>query len=627
MLESIREGVKKPWVKIVVFAIVISFVFAGYFTSSFFLGDPNAVAIVNGESISRVDFQREYQRVKAQQADYYNANVKTEEDEREFQERVLQDLINREVTQQATADLGMRLSDSALRKVIHEFPAFKDSEGNYSRSLVNQILVRNGMNDAELKSTFQFQETYTHLVDGITSTEFSLPEEARKDFELLMQKRSGKALKLNFEQFKSGIEVSEEEVQKYYNENQEAYRVEEKVSVDYIELSIDKLKAAQAPTDEEIESYYQDNITRFQGEDQKQFSHILILSNGDENAAKEKAEAIHAKLADGDFIAIGEAEADEAGDLGILLEGALEPAADEAAKALTEVGQVSVPVKIEDGYQILKLTNLIAGEVQSLEQVKDELIVELKKIKAEEDFYAKSELLKEKAFEFSDSLQEASNASGIQVETSPLFGLSSREGIFANQLIKDAAFSSDVKEALLNSQPIEIGENHLVILRLKEHKPSTIEPFEAVKERVSSTILQTKAKEKAGELANIILEKVKAKEEVEEMLTENSLSWTELDDIQRNNASLSYMTNQKFFKLTPPAEGESTIDMVEDFQGFAILVLTEVKPGDWSSAEEAVKKQRELFTNRYFANSEHSGFIETMRLKADVRRNLDALAQ
>ena len=88
MLESIRNGVQKPWVKIVIFAIVISFIFAGYFTSSNFLGDPNAVAIVNGDSISRNEFQRAYRSVKSQQADYYNATVKTEEDERNFQENV-----------------------------------------------------------------------------------------------------------------------------------------------------------------------------------------------------------------------------------------------------------------------------------------------------------------------------------------------------------------------------------------------------------------------------------------------------------------------------------------------------------------------------------------------------------
>lgn len=628
MLDSIREGVKKPWVKVIVFMIVISFIFAGYFTSSFFLGDPNAVAVVNGESISRADFQQEYQREKSRRADYYNANVKTEEDERAFQETVLQTLIDRKVTEQSTENLGLRLSTTALRDVIQNSPNFKDAEGKYSAAIVDQTLARIGWSRAQLKSAFEYQETYQHLVDGVTGTEFFLGNEVKSEYELVSQKRSGKVLKINYEKFKPSIEITDADLESYYNENQEAFRIEEKVSVDYIELSIDKLKDAQEPTTEDIETYYQDNLPRYQGEDQKQYSHILVLNNDDEDAAKAKADAISAKLLAGeDFEQVAEANSDEWGDLGILIEGALEPAAEEIAQQLTEAGQVSQPVKIEDGYQILKLTNLVAGETQTLEQVKEQIITELKKQFAEEAFHSKAELLKEKSFEISDSLNEAAEAIGVVVETSPQFGLTSRDGIFANQQVKDAAFSSDVKEALMNSQPIELGENHLVVLRLKEHVPSEIQPLEQVKERVKNDVLQSKAKSKASEIADQVFTKLESSESVEDIVKAQSLEWTDLENVERNNAALSYMTSEKFFKMPAPAEGSTSYELVEDFQGFAILMLNKVEKGDWASAEDAAKKQRELFISRYFANAGYAGFIEDSRVKAEVRRNLDNLGQ
>ncbi len=467
MLENIREGVKKPWVKIVVFAIVISFVFAGYFSSSFFLGDPNAVAIVNGESISRVDFQSEYQRTKAQQADYYNANVKTEEQELAFQEQILQSLIDQKVREQSIRELGFRLSDQKLRNIIQSSEVFKDAQGNYSSDLVNQLLVSRGKSRDWLKSVFTVQETYGQLVSGVVDSEFNLPVEAQKEFELMAQKRSGKYLKLDFEKFKSGIEVTEEAINQYYQENQEAFRIEEKVSIEYIELSIDLLKAAQQVTDEEIAQRYEENLSRYQSEPQKQYSHILVLHNDDEDAARAKAEAIKAKIAAGEsFDAVG-SEADESGDLGVLLEGALEPSAEEAVKLLNEVGDVTEVVEIEGAFQILKLTNLIDGEVQALDSVRAEIIEEIKTQKAEEDYYAKSELIKEKSFEFSDSLNEAAEAVEMEVKLSEFFGLSSRNGIFANQQVKDAAFSTDVKENLLNSQPLELGAKSLASIALK----------------------------------------------------------------------------------------------------------------------------------------------------------------
>ncbi|TQV86617.1 SurA N-terminal domain-containing protein [Aliikangiella coralliicola] len=633
MLENIREGVKKPWVKVVVFVIVISFVFAGYFSSSFFLGDPNAVAVVNGESISQSEFQRAYNNFKARRADFYNANVKTEEDERNFQENVLQQLITMKVTEQSTNELGLRLSTNALRKVIQTDPNYQ-LDGKYSSGLVDQTLARAQISREAFKSIYANQETSQQLIGGITGTEFTLKSEAQSDYELMSQKRSGKVLKLDFEKFKAGLEIGEDDLNQYYQDNQEAFRIEEKVSVEYVELSVDSLQNAQDPTEEEVETYYQDNLSRFRSEEQRQYSHILILSEDGEDEALAKATAISERIAKGeDFAEIAKSESDDAptaevgGDLGILLPGSLEESAEEAVAKLVNAGDVTQPIKIEDGYQILKLTNLIEGNVQPLEQVKAELVPELKKQKAEEIFHAKAELLKEKSFEFADSLSEAATATELEVKTSNLFGQSSREGIFANQTVKDAAFSTDVKDGLLNSQPIELGENHIVVLRLKEHKPSEIQPLEEVKDRVRNNLIQSRAKQAAGDLANTLLTKLKAQESIDELLTENTLSWTDLDKIERNNASLSYTTNQQFFKMPTPAEGEVSLEMAEDYQGFAVLMLSQVEKGDWSKADDANKKQRELYISSYFANAGYSAFIENNRKNADVKRNLGVLSR
>jgi len=633
MLESIRDGVKKPWVKIVIFAIVISFVFAGYFTSSFFLGDPNAVAVVNGESISRNEFQRAYSNVKANRADFYQANVKTEEDERNFQENVLQQLITVKVSEQAIYDMGMRLSNNALRKVIQSDQNFQ-VDGKYSTELVEQTLVRAGLSREGLKQIYANQETSRQLTSGLFQTNFALEGEARKEYELIAQRRSGRAIKVNFEAFKSDIEVTPEDIANYYQANQESFRVEEKVSIDYLELSVEKLQAEQTPTQEQIESYYQDNLNRFKSEDQRQYSHILILSNDDEEAALAKANAIAARLNQGeDFAAIAQTESDDVptresgGDLGVLLPGSLDEPSEEAVALLTQAGQTTPPVKLDFGYQILKLTNVIEGNVQPLEKVSAELLPELSKQMAEEAFYSKSELLKEKSFEFSDSLAEAAEATGLSVQTSALFGKNSRDGIFANQQIKDAAFSSDVLEGLLNSEPIEIDNNHLVVLRLKQHQPSEIQPIENVGERVRASLIQSKAREATEQVAASLLQKLKAAQEVTDDLAENDLRWIDLNKVERNNAVLSYGANSTFFKMPKPEQDQVSYDKAEDFQGITILMLNAVEKGDWSKAEELQKTQQNLYMANYFSNADYESYIEALRKQASVRRNLDNLAQ
>jgi peptidyl-prolyl cis-trans isomerase D len=631
MLESIREGVKKPWVKIVIFAIVISFVFAGYFSSSFFLGDPNAVAIVNGESISRNEFQRAYANLKAQQAEYYNANVKTEEDERLFQENVLQRLITFKTTDQLKDELGMRLSTETLRNKIQSDPNYQ-MDGKYSAGLVEQALIRNQISKESFKNDYAGRETNRQLLSGVMETDFSLPVEVKSDYELATQKRSGRALQINFAQFKQNSAVSDEEIADYYQNNLEAFRVEEKVSVSYIELSIAQLQAEQQVSDEELEIYYQENLERYRSDAQRQVSHILILDKGDTAKAKAKIESIKARIDVGEeFATIASNESDDVptretgGDLGILIPGAMEEAFENAANALTEVGAVSPPVKSEFGYHLIQLTALTEGSVQTLAQVKNELLSELQKAKAEAVYHTKAEQLERLAFEIADSLEEAAKQTGLEVKTSELFGQSTLKGLFANEGVKTAAFSSDVKDAGLNSAPINIGDNHLMVLRVKEKVPSTIQPLESVKDRVVNSLKQSKAKQAASELAESLYAKLRAKESIDALLTENQLQWVDLDKIERNNASLSYLTNQQFFKMAAPQAGEVTLEKVEDFQGYTILMLNSVVNGNWAAADEASQKQRALYISSYYANAGFTAFIEAQRKNSDVTRNLNNL--
>jgi peptidyl-prolyl cis-trans isomerase D len=632
MLESIREGVKKPWVKIVVFAIVISFVFAGYFSSAFFSGDPNAVAIINGESIDRNRFQQVYANVKASRADYYNATVKTEEDERNFQENVLQQLIEEKVIEQSVADLGLRLSNQKLREIIQSEPNYQ-LDGKYSAALAEQTMARAGMTREAFKKYYENQVTREQLVSGLFQTDFALANEVEQSYAYIAQKRSGRGLKIDIATFKQGIEVSDEEITEYYQNNQQNYRVEEKVAVDYLELSVAKLQAQQQPTDEEVETYYQDNLSRYQADEQRQYSHILILSNDDAESAKAKAEAISLRLSQGeDFAVIAKTESDDiptresGGDLGVLLEGTLDEPSEEAVKLLTSIGQVTEPVELDFGYQILKLTNLIAGDAQPLEQVKAEIVAELQKQMAEESYYQLSELLKEKSFEFADSLNEAAQATSLEVQTSPMFGRSSQAGIFANEQVKEIAFSDDVMEGL-NSETIEVGENHIVVLRINKHQPSEVQPLEKVKASVVAAVTQTKAKQAAETLAMDIVAKLEAKESIDALMNEHKLSWIDLNKVERNNTLLSYSANNQFFKLQQPNADAVVYDVAEDYQGFTLLVLNAVEQGQWINADEATQQQQKLYMANYFSTADFASFKESLRKQASVKRNLNNLAQ
>lgn len=625
-MDSIREGVKKPWAKIVIFAIVISFVGAGYFTSALFSGDPFAAATVNGESISTNDFQQAYSRTRQQYGDVFKQIVKTEEQERDFRENVLQNLISRTVTLQTSRELGMRVSTGQIRKTIRDIPAIQ-SEGVYSSELLDQALLSMNMSRDKFKQSIVSDLVLGQLVTGISSSEFVLPLERDNSFQIEGQLRTGRALPISYSLFDAGIEISEEEITSYYELNKERFREAEEVSVDYIEISIDSLKDNVEVTEEEVSVYYKDNLDRYRSSEQKRVSHIVISS--EENDALGKATSIKERLAAGEaFEELVKESSDEfsaanGGDLGFLAKGDQEESFEEAVNDLQKIGDISEPVETTYGYHIIKLTELTEGETQPLEEVKDQILVFLKRQGAEEQFYEKSQLLEEKTFEITDSLVEVSKLVDVEVKTSPLFGRNKAVGVFANQEVLDAAFNETVVVAKQNSSLINISDNHVLVLRLNTHKPSEVKALELVNEQVVSSLKSTKAKVAATAFGDSLKEKLVKHEAINELVALKGLVWKDLDKVGRTSAALPYQQLQQFFKMNSPIDGQTSIETMPDNNEYVILVLNSVEAGNAALADNASVTQSTQRLNRFYSDANYSSLIEQERSKADVTRNLD----
>ena len=109
-------------------------------------------------------------------------------------------------------------------------------------------------------------------------------------------------------------------------------------------------------TDEEIKAYFEENKESFNEEEQVEASHILVE---DEATAKKVAK----KLADGeDFAALAKEfstdtmSAENGGELGFFPRGKMVAEFEEAAFSM-KVDTISDPVKTEHGYHIIHVTD------------------------------------------------------------------------------------------------------------------------------------------------------------------------------------------------------------------------------------------------------------------------------
>jgi len=143
-------------------------------------------------------------------------------------------------------------------------------------------------------------------------------------------------------------------------------------------------------------NFYAENRKRFETPEQVRASHILIKPDPnapDPNQAKAKALAkiqglLEQVKAGADFAQLARTDsacpsAANGGDLDFFPRGQMEPSFEKVAFA-TDVNQVSGIVETPYGYHIIKVTDRKAASVTSFEQVKDQIINQLKQKKLNE---------------------------------------------------------------------------------------------------------------------------------------------------------------------------------------------------------------------------------------------------
>ncbi|NDI34139.1 peptidylprolyl isomerase [Chengkuizengella sediminis] len=189
------------------------------------------------------------------------------------------------------------------------------------------------------------------------------------------------------EQFKASF-GSEEEVEAYllqYGMSMEDYQ---KIVEDLVpfQLQIEKLFESKIEvTDEEIATYYEENLSFYTEEEQVKASHILVET-------KEEAEAIMQQINDGaDFAELAIEHSTDSGsganggDLGFFGRGTMVPEFDEAVFNLS-IGEVSEIVQSEFGFHIIKVTDKKEANTPTFEEKQEEIKDELKKVKTSEQY-------------------------------------------------------------------------------------------------------------------------------------------------------------------------------------------------------------------------------------------------
>jgi peptidyl-prolyl cis-trans isomerase D len=621
MLERIREGSQGPWAMGILGLVILSFVFAGvgsYINSS----ASGAAANVNGEEIGLDELERAYQnersRMESQFGDAFATLASDTAYLQNFRQGILDRLISEKLLDQAAQEFGLRVSDEQIKLAIVGMQEFQ-IDGQFDNDRYLALLRQAGFQTNNFRDYMRVDMVRRQLSQSLMGTEFALVGEAKATYLMQQQTRDIKYLNIPASKFVDQVNVSDDEIFGFYQSNISQFDTQQKVSLSYVELVLDDLLSSIEVTDNELEEYYQQNLFDYRTDEERQASHILFESADEDEATASKAKEVLAKIQAGEnFSELAKTfssdtfSAESGGDLGWFGKGIMDPAFEDAAFSLVDKDDVSGVVKSEFGYHIIKLTDVKPEKVNAFENVKQEIIVKVKTFKAEERFYEISQRMSEVAFEVPDNLDEVADLAGKSISTTDLFSRDNAPDVVSNPNVLSGAFSFELIEDAVNSEVIELGSNHIIVVRVAEHVPERTKTIEEVKEQIHQTLAAQLSQQAARDWALELKFALTNNDDVNPKLAALELSWEEKQVVTRNDPALSQSIVDALFKLS--ATDSSVVDLING--DISLVQLTQVNSAAEANAQQLTSLQNRLASSK--SQIMYGAVIESLKAQADI---------
>lgn len=503
MLLDLRDTVRnsKPIKYSLITLICIPFALVGI-GSYFSGGTATPVAEVNGVPIDQQQLERAYQQQRQQLARMFGGQLpEAFANESALRGQALQQLITQQVLESEVAKQKFAVGDATLGRAIRELPNFQ-VDGNFDSETYQLQLRASGLSVPAFEQSFRDDTALNQFRTGVTDTSFTLPQEAQKLSALARQRRTIEAVQFDFEKAKSGVSSTDEEVAEYFNTNKDSYTFPQRAKIKYIDLNNDELAAAVDISDEQAQTYYDDNRGTFIRAEQRDASHILLSADegNSEDQIEELVKAAGRIKAGESFADIAKELSDDVGSaelggsLGTIFPGAMVAEFEEAVYALGSVDEVSEPIVTDFGVHLIKLDSIQPESGKPFDEVRDDIIAILKRDEADATYFELRELLVEYTFDNPDSLEAASEVTGLEIRESDWLDSDTDSGsLLSNPSVVGAMFSDEVLVEEINSELIEVAPRHVVVLRVSEHNAPRPKAIDDVRDDITDSLNSDKA--------------------------------------------------------------------------------------------------------------------------------------
>ncbi|MFN8060556.1 MAG: peptidylprolyl isomerase [Vicinamibacterales bacterium] len=350
-------------------------------------GTGGTLADVEGQVITIGEFTRLYNtQLQAAKGAYGNVNEQLLK-QLGFDRQILNQLIDERAALAEATRLGISATDAEVRERIVRLPGLQENGQFIGEQRYRQLLSmqRPPLTTAEFEDSLRralvVEKLQGSLADWISVTDADVDAEYRRRNEQVKLA----VVPFSADAFRGDVTVSDDQLKSFFEDKKETYRIGEKRKIRFLPVSVQAIRTGLNISAQDVETSYDTNIQQYSTPEQIRASHILLKTEGkDEATVRKTAEDLLAKAKGGaDFAKLAtefsedDGSKERGGDLDFFGKGRMVPEFEEAAFKL-EPGQMSDLVKTQYGFHIIKLTDRRAANVRSLQEVGPQIAEQLK---------------------------------------------------------------------------------------------------------------------------------------------------------------------------------------------------------------------------------------------------------
>ncbi|MFT5534665.1 MAG: peptidyl-prolyl cis-trans isomerase D [Burkholderiaceae bacterium] len=626
MFEFVRTH-KRLMQFLLLLIIVPSFALVGLGSYQSFGDAANVVAKVGEQPITQPEYEAAQRDQMARFKEMFGAQFDPKMfDTPEARQGVLDSLIAQRALSVEAARQKLSVADTALQQSITGIAGLMGPDGKFDGERYRSLLAMQGMTPAMYEQRLRQDMAVQQLNSAVQSTAFAPKSVTARLSDINDQERSVQELLFKPADYVAQVKVTPEMLTAYYDKNARQFEVPEQAKAEYVVLSSDALAAQITVTDQETADFYEQNKRQFGVEEQRRASHILInlkkdASAADKDAAKAKAEKLLAQVrtTPADFAKIAKASSEDqgsapnGGDLDFFGKGAMTPPFEDAVFKL-KLKEISDLVETDFGFHIIEVTEIKPASFRTLEQVKPEIVADIKKQKAAKQYSEAAEVFNNTIYEQSDSLKPVAdklkltvqNVSNLNRKPNPL---AAPNAPFNNQKFLNALFADDTLKSKHNTEAIEVAPSTLIAGRIVDYKPVSKRPFAEVEAIVRESVIAEESAVLAKKAGEAKLAALKLADDATGFGSVKVVSRAKNDGL--SGAGFDSVMKADISKL-PAIAGANLAG-----QGYAVYRISKVAQGESIDAQRRLAEQKQIANA--LAQQEMLAYINVLKEKAKVK--------